>query len=902
MPRDRIASPAADQSPFQCSHCQRVFSRVDHLTRHVRSHTQERPYLCRICGKGFGRADLVKRHTAQHTENASKPRADRTQSRAGKRVSQACKTCVASKLKCSDSKPCLRCVQRSIVCEYDGHSLVRHSSPDEQHPTLENDMTDLHPQTQQSPTTYGVDYGHDPHSTPPPTPLIHAPGANSMSAESRGTELHSIPLTNESASFRSRADFEYNSAAQSYTELLRDILDSAAGSPLPNDAETDGSMDLWNSILLSDQSSQDFAGLSHTDWQNFNEHSFDFAQSEFQGIQSNPSSIEQKACAAGTQAFRDSGWDWGPTHEDCHSAETAKLILPPDCARFEKNTSSLQVPAPLLLGPNDRNRLLSLLLQHCGKEQWIRVAPTFPSELLLDNILRRFIASQQTETLPWFHIPTLRPDMIRDELLAASVATGACFTPHEAIQRFGYVMPDILRYAIIDRLTHDNATSRDVQLLHAWLTQTAISMWSGNKRQMEIGEGNYQLVITIIRRARWLRREQYKNIYPESHEEGEVLHNKWQQWVSQEFRKRLIYRAFIFDAQISISNQVNPLMSYAEMRIPFPERNSLWWAATAEEWKAEHFKCAHPLPVEPLTLADAVRGVMSEANCSYMDHDLRANLYTLYGLWSLVLEYQQLYDTLQWSGSDSIHDSFLEAPSSMLPTRRGKLLRAFSFLRRRINSHPEQNTVACTETVLVLEYLTMALLVPLQGLQAFAGRDGQREARRVYPFLQEWTQTREARQGIWHAGQVYKAAAVLPSRCLRDLSVMLVYQASIAFWVFGVIAKARRHSDVVSISPMQDMAQAPLVLLDGEEDVMVRKFITVSEGIPALGTHRTDHGELHEPPEANPICSVEDAHATMSVAIAILRKPMSASDGAQIALVESITRLMAEIAKVAHVL
>ncbi|KAI9722101.1 MAG: homeodomain transcription factor ste12 [Chrysothrix sp. TS-e1954] len=49
--------------------CGRLFKRLEHLKRHVRTHTQERPYICPLCGKGFSRSDNLAQHRRTHEEN-----------------------------------------------------------------------------------------------------------------------------------------------------------------------------------------------------------------------------------------------------------------------------------------------------------------------------------------------------------------------------------------------------------------------------------------------------------------------------------------------------------------------------------------------------------------------------------------------------------------------------------------------------------------------------------------------------------------------------------------------------------------------------------------------------------------------------------------------------------------
>jgi hypothetical protein len=56
----RSARQANHSAPgrFQCLECQQTFGRVEHLTRHARSHLKERFLKCSYCRKGFYRMSV----------------------------------------------------------------------------------------------------------------------------------------------------------------------------------------------------------------------------------------------------------------------------------------------------------------------------------------------------------------------------------------------------------------------------------------------------------------------------------------------------------------------------------------------------------------------------------------------------------------------------------------------------------------------------------------------------------------------------------------------------------------------------------------------------------------------------------------------------------------------------
>ena len=74
----------------------------------------ERSFRCEECPAAFNRRDLLLRHQATHAKNAKDGLIG--PNRIAERATKACNSCVMSKVKCDNGRPCKRCQKKGLSC------------------------------------------------------------------------------------------------------------------------------------------------------------------------------------------------------------------------------------------------------------------------------------------------------------------------------------------------------------------------------------------------------------------------------------------------------------------------------------------------------------------------------------------------------------------------------------------------------------------------------------------------------------------------------------------------------------------------------------------------------------------------------------------------------------------
>lgn len=340
-------------------------------------------------------------------------------------------------------------------------------------------------------------------------------------------------------------------------------------------------------------------------------------------------------------------------------------------------------------------------------------------------------------------------------------------------------------------------------------------------------------------------------------------------------------------------HQISPLLSPAELALELPASRDLWCANNPGKWRDIYLQLGISM-LKKVSVAHCISYIPQIPDQPDLDIALSA-LVAIHCVWATVWNNLQLNALIR---GPLPNESLPNALLASTPWENG----IPQFLEKLRLVLLDWDELFQSEMALVLERILLNIHVSFEQVQLFAGKEGEEEARRVFPVLRQWSTTSDARKAVWHAGQVLKAATHCASKHLRDFQAVCLYHASMTFWAYAVLlasSSGQQQLHPRRRSPSRatpGFGSAELVWLDGSDGPTVQKFVALGRGSPVISPlASTLPSGLTQP------IHLENQKAVMDVCIKLLRRDLPVEDDkSSLPLIDNLSQLMRDLGNAAH--
>ena len=319
-----------------------------------------------------------------------------------------------------------------------------------------------------------------------------------------------------------------------------------------------------------------------------------------------------------------------------------------------------------------------------------------------------------------------------------------------------------------------------------------------------------------------------------------------------------------------------PLIAYAELTLGLPASKALWLAPSAEVWRTRYLDTS--ITANPPSLRTLLRDEVTIL-CLPADVDVQiARSAYLHGVAAQIWEHTQQ--------SVLLHESSDPSLQLWARSRQQKLWVLLLIYRAQLTSvgryqclqreefSPKKSSAA---TCVLHQFLQMYLHVNLDLITRFAGKCGECAANSAYTHLSPWSQTKEARIAICHAGQVIRAARHVPPYQIRGPDSFMLYHAIMVLWTYSMMVcdRAKKTGTTTPTRAQPSMTPDEVVFLDdaaSKNQSDIDAFILMNSGIPCLHIISDHHpvsaeSESTDSPE---ICNLKYPSQVMKVGVRLL--------------------------------
>ncbi|KAH6698476.1 fungal-specific transcription factor domain-containing protein [Leptodontidium sp. MPI-SDFR-AT-0119] len=581
-----MSAPPSDYGHI-CPICDDSFTRQDHLKRHLHTHEPSKYFTCKYCGKPFGRRDSLIRHERGHEESAS-AEGHKT---IFTRVSLACMNCSKSKVRCDGESPCNHCSSRQLECHRGANRRKkqrknpRASTDDQSTTTCHQQQGSLEAQMHSLPRT-PISEDHVTHdastvstSRDKPSQVVDGPISQSSYDPNLPT---SLPVST-AFEFAGPQDWDFQFDIADWMNWQPDDFQLPPDMYLPQSLEL-GSLELTVAIQdpLHDRRAP---GVAQNATSIFSPEarstSSSMASPGYFQITANEVLNSHSACSVDHDA------EAGINPKPSLLGERKSFVSFPDLGAADIDILDAEnyghtppLPAPvyktLLKGVKE-----ICILQNLSDGLKLSL---FPSQAALESFIQLYFEYFQG-LFPIFHQPTFNPAECHWIEILALATIGCQYSKSTAAQRCAPPLSEIFRLSIFHTLEIDRLSVRSLWLTRVMVLDVVGTVYSGDRRLLEVGLTILNAVTMQCRRNGYL-----KGAIPESvpgEKMNDIETNKlWTAWIREETCRRIGYSVWILQCQLSLNFDLPSNMKIDELVKPLPCPEDLWEAPNAITWSS----------------------------------------------------------------------------------------------------------------------------------------------------------------------------------------------------------------------------------------------------------------------------------------------------------------------------
>lgn len=395
------------------------------------------------------------------------------------RIAKACAQCIISKTKCSDERPCRRCLDRGQTC----------GPETEVSPPLPPDPSTQFELVERAPSSVV--------GSQPPWPLhgVESEPIALVSLQNQENLVKTVEGRAFSSLDTSLAGTQRN--AESYIANGPDFSSIWDHNALSNDSALNIDDDILMAVDL------DWNSLIQADY-DFNYESSVSNSPHHQRASNTLNSASRPRAPLVQEFYKRSVWLWDPDPHDTASMEESphlseadeRLLLSSGATEKapEDKTAGLTSLTNFTCGYDSRDALLFLVQRNADATAAIRC---FPTPKVLSFLLRAFVVQETVSSCPFLHLSSFKVSKCKPELLSALIIAGTANFANRHVWKLGLALQERTRLAIYKAIHHNNSISRDLNILQAHILWVEAGLWSGVRQRMEVARSAANIIPTV---------------------------------------------------------------------------------------------------------------------------------------------------------------------------------------------------------------------------------------------------------------------------------------------------------------------------------------------------------------------------------------------------------------------